>query len=157
VGFNAHLSGRENVILGGLAAGLSRDQVEARAAQVAEFAELGDFMDLPIRTYSAGMGARLAFSVSVHMDPDILLIDEALSAGDAKFKVKAQEKMDELMASARALFLVSHSLSSIEAMCDDCIWMHQGKVMMHDEPAKCIAAYTRFLKVGDAALALDDL
>ncbi len=157
VGFNAQLSGRENVILGGLAAGLSRKAVEARADEVAEFAELGEFMDLPIRTYSAGMGQRLAFSVSVHMDPDILLIDEALSAGDAKFKLKAQAKMDELMSSARALFLVSHSMASIEQMCTDCIWLHKGKLMMHDTPAACIAAYTEFLEVGEEAFALDDL
>lgn len=157
VGFNAQLSGRENVILGGLAAGLSRKEVEARADQVAEFAELGEFMELPIRTYSSGMGQRLAFSVSVHMEPDILLVDEALSAGDAKFKLKASQKMSELMASARALFLVSHSMSSIEQICDDCIWLHKGRVMMHDEPAKCIAAYTKFLKVGEEAFAFDDL
>jgi ABC-type polysaccharide/polyol phosphate transport system ATPase subunit len=157
VGFNAQLSGRENVVLGGLAAGLSRKEVEARADEVAEFAELGDFMEMPLRTYSAGMGARLAFSVSVHMDPDILLIDEALSAGDAAFKVKASQKMDDLMSSARAMFLVSHSMASIEQLCTDCIWMHKGQVMMHDTPQKCIEAYTNFLQVGEEALALDDL
>ena len=157
VGFNGLLSGRENVILGGLAAGLSRDQVEERAREVAEFAEIGEFMDLPMRTYSSGMYQRLAFSVSVHMDPDILLIDEALSAGDASFKVKASEKMSELMSSSRAMFLVSHSLGSIEQMCDDCIWMHKGKLMMHDSPERCISAYTKFLKVGEDAFTLDDL
>ena len=92
VGFNGMLSGRENVILGGLAAGLTRKEVEERAEDVAEFAELGDFMEMPMRTYSSGMYSRLAFSVSVHMKPDILLIDEALSAGDAKFRSKATAK-----------------------------------------------------------------
>ncbi len=109
VGFNPNLSGTENVILGGLANGLSRKQVQERAQEIADFAELGDFMDLPIRTYSSGMRSRLAFAVSVHMDPDILMIDEALSAGDAKFKKKAADKMHELMQSARAMFLVSHA------------------------------------------------
>ena len=157
VGFNGQLSGRENVILGGLAAGLSRAAVEQRADEIAEFAEIGDFMDLPMRTYSSGMFQRLAFSVSAHMDPDILLIDEALSAGDASFKVKSAAKMQELMESARAMFLVSHSLGAIQQMCTDCIWMHKGKLMMHDTPDRCIEAYTRFLHVGEEAFALDDL
>jgi ABC-type polysaccharide/polyol phosphate transport system ATPase subunit len=156
VGFNGMLSGRENVILGGLAAGLSREAVEERAEQVAAFAEIGEFMDLPMRTYSSGMYQRLAFSVSVHMDPDILLIDEALSAGDASFKVKSAAKMAELMSSARAMFLVSHSMGSILQMCTDCVWMHKGKLMLHDTPERCIAAYTKFLKVGEEAFVLDD-
>jgi len=157
VGFNGQLSGRENVILGGLAAGLSRAAVERRAEEVAAFAEIGEFMDLPMRTYSSGMFQRLAFSVSVHMDPDILLIDEALSAGDASFKVKSAAKMQELMESARAMFLVSHSLASIQQMCTDCIWLHKGRLMMHDTPERCIEAYTKFLHVGEEAFTFDDL
>ena len=157
VGFNGMLSGRENVVLGGLAAGLSRAAVERRAEEVAEFAEIGEFMDLPMRTYSSGMFQRLAFSVSVHMDPDILLIDEALSAGDASFKVKSAAKMQELMESARAMFLVSHSMASVQQMCTDCIWMHKGELMMHDTPERCIKAYTTFLKVGEEAFTFDDL
>jgi ABC-type polysaccharide/polyol phosphate transport system ATPase subunit len=157
VGFNGMLSGRENVLLGGLAAGLSRAAVEERADEIAAFAEIGEFMDLPIRTYSSGMYQRLAFSVSVHMDPDVLLIDEALSAGDASFKVKASAKMQDLMSSARAMFLVSHSMPSIQQMCTDAIWLHKGRLMMHDTPEKCIAAYTKFLKIGEEAFAFDDL
>lgn len=157
VGFNSALTGRENVILGGLAAGLTRKEVEARADEVAEFAEIGEFIDVPVRTYSSGMYQRLAFSVSVHMDPDILLIDEALSAGDASFKVKANAKMSELMKSARAMFLVSHSLGAIREMCDDCLWIHKGRLMLHDTPEKCIQAYTKFLEVGENAFTLEDL
>lgn len=157
VGFNSALTGRENVILGGLAAGLSRKAVEERADEVAAFAEIGEFIDVPVRTYSSGMYQRLAFSVSVHMDPDILLIDEALSAGDASFKVKANEKMAELMKSARAMFLVSHSLGAIREMCDDCLWIHKGKLMLHDTPDACIKAYTKFLEVGENAFTLEDL
>ena len=143
VGFNAMLSGRENVILGGLAAGLSRKEVEERADEVADWAELGEFIDAPMRTYSSGMFSRLAFSVAVHMKPDILMVDEALSAGDAKFREKAQAKMDELRSSARALFLVSHALGSIKEMCNDCIWLHKGRIMMHASPEECIDAYMR--------------
>jgi len=157
VGFNAKLTGRENVILGGLAQGLSRAQINERAEQIAEFADIGEFMDMPLLTYSSGMHSRLAFSVSVHMDPDILMIDEALSAGDAQFRVKAAKKMEELMGSARALFLVSHALGSIKDTCDDCIWMHKGKLMLHADPATCVKAYTKFLKVGENAFTLEDL
>lgn len=157
VGFNPNLSGTENVILGGLANGLSRKQVQERAQEIADFAELGDFMDLPIRTYSSGMRSRLAFAVSVHMDPDILMIDEALSAGDAKFKKKAADKMHELMESARAMFLVSHALGSIKEMCNAAIWLHKGELMLQGSPDEVVAAYTKFLEVGEDAFSLEDL
>ena len=157
VGFNPNLSGTDNVILGGLANGLSRKQVQERAQEIADFAELGDFMDLPIRTYSSGMRSRLAFAVSVHMDPDILMIDEALSAGDAKFKKKAADKMHELMQSARAMFLVSHALGSIKEMCNAAIWLHKGELMLQGSPDEVVAAYTKFLEVGEDAFSLEDL
>jgi ABC-type polysaccharide/polyol phosphate transport system ATPase subunit len=157
VGFNNNLSGRENIILGGLASGLSRKQVEARADLVTEFAGLEEFIDAPMRTYSSGMYSRLAFAVAVNMDPDILMIDEALSAGDATFKTKAAEKMDELRHSARAMFLVSHSLSSIIELCNDCIWLHKGKLMMRGKPDEVVAAYQEFVNVGSSAVILEDL
>lgn len=158
VGFNAMLSGRENVVLGGLAAGLSRKEIKERYEEVAEFAELGDFMEMPMRTYSSGMFQRLAFSVAVHMDPDILLIDEALSAGDASFKTKAAAKMQELVTNSRTMFLVSHAMASVRELCNDCIWLHKGKVMMRGEPNEVIAAYTKFLQVGEKESAsLEDL
>jgi len=158
VGFNAALSGRENVVLGGLAAGLSRKAIQARYEEIAEFAELGDFMEMPMRTYSSGMFSRLAFSVAVHMDPDILLIDEALSAGDASFKTKAAAKMRDLVDNSRTMFLVSHAMSSVRDLCDDCIWLHKGKLMMRGEPNEVIAAYTKFLQVGEQeSVSLEDL
>lgn len=157
VGFNRNLSGRENVVLGGLAAGLSKQQVQERAEEIADFAELGEFMDLPMRVYSSGMYSRLGFSVSVHMKPDILLVDEALSTGDARFKQKAAAKMRELMASAEAMFLVSHSMGSIKELCTRVLWMHDGELMLEGEPERVIAAYTKFLKVGQDAFTLDDL
>jgi ABC-type polysaccharide/polyol phosphate transport system ATPase subunit len=157
VGFNNNLSGRENIILGGLASGLSRKEVEARADLVAEFAGLEEFIDAPMRTYSSGMYSRLAFAVAVNMDPDILMIDEALSAGDATFKTKAAEKMEELRHSARAMFLVSHSLSSVKELCNDCIWLHKGKLMMRGKPDEVVAAYQEFVNVGTSAVVLEDL
>jgi ABC-type polysaccharide/polyol phosphate transport system ATPase subunit len=156
-GFNVNLSGRENIILGGLASGLSRREVEARADVVTEFAGLEEFIDAPMRTYSSGMYSRLAFAVAVNMDPDILMIDEALSAGDATFKTKAAAKMDELRHSARAMFLVSHSLASIKQLCDEAIWLHKGKLMMRGAPDDVVEAYQRFVDVGESAFILEDL
>ncbi|RIQ19604.1 ABC transporter ATP-binding protein [Jiangella rhizosphaerae] len=157
VGFNAQLSGRENVVLGGLAAGLSRKEIQERYEEIADFAELGEFIDMPMRTYSSGMFQRLAFSVAVHMDPDILLIDEALSAGDAKFKQKAAAKMKDLVTNARTMFLVSHAMSSVKDLCNDALWMHKGKLMMRGNPDEVIAAYNKFLQVGEDAFSLEDL
>jgi teichoic acid transport system ATP-binding protein len=157
VGFNKNLSGRENIILGGLAAGLSRREVEARADEVAEWTELGDFIDMPMRTYSSGMSARLEFSVAVHMKPDILMIDEALSTGDAHFREKANAKMAELRDSARAMFLVSHGLGSIKEMCNEAIWLDKGKLMMHGDPDRVVKAYLKFVKVKKRESAMEDL
>ena len=157
VGFNTMLSGRENIVLGGLASGLSRKEVDDRAEEVTAFAGLEEFIDAPMRTYSSGMYSRLAFSVAVHMDPDILMIDEALSAGDATFKTKAAEKMQELRDNARAMFLVSHSMASIEQLCNRAIWLHKGRLMGEGKPADVIAEYNSFLKVGASAVTLEDL
>jgi ABC-type polysaccharide/polyol phosphate transport system ATPase subunit len=156
VGFNSSLSGRENVTLGGLAAGLTRAQIAEKYEEIAEFAELGEFMDLPMRTYSSGMFSRLAFSVAVHMDPDILIIDEALSAGDASFKKKAQDKMESLVANASTMLLVSHALGTIKEMCDEVVWLHQGEKIRQGDPAEMIDAYTKFLHVGEDAMVLED-
>lgn len=157
VGFNKELSGRENIILGGLASGLSRREVEERADDVAEWTELGDFIDMPMRTYSSGMSARVGFSVAVHMRPDILMIDEALSTGDAKFREKANAKMAELRQSARAMFLVSHGLGSIKEMCNEAIWLNKGELMMRGEPDEVIDAYMKFVKVKKSATTTEDI
>ncbi len=149
IGFNADLSGRDNVVLGGLAAGLSRDELAAKYEEIAEFAELGDVMDLPMRTYSSGMYGRLAFSVAVNMEPDILLIDEALSVGDARFKRKSFDKMRELCDQAGTIFIVSHAMRAIRRLCSDVIWLHEGQVRMRGEPEAVIEAFTRFLDVSE--------
>ena len=156
VGFNSDLSGRENVVLGGLAAGLSREQLEAKYDEIADFAELGSAMDLPMRRYSSGMYGRLAFSVAVNMEPDILLIDEALSVGDPRFRRKSFEKMRELCAQAGTILIVSHSLKNIRKLCNEIIWLHEGRLMMRGEPAPLIDAYRRFLDLGEADVGGDD-
>lgn len=157
VGFNNNLSGRENIVLGALAAGLSRKEVDERADQIAEWTELGDFIDLPMRTYSSGMFSRVAFSVAAHMEPDILMIDEALSTGDAHFREKANAKMAELRESARAMFLVSHGLGSIKEMCNEAIWLDHGELKMHGEPKEVVNAYMKFMKVKKSATTLEDI
>src|SRR5206468_8095936 len=127
---------------GGLASGLTREQLEEKYDEIVEFAELEDFMDMPMQTYSSGMYGRLAFSVAVNMDPDILLIDEALSVGDARFKRKSFEKMRELCGQDRTILLVSHALGSIEELCDSALWIHKGELKMWDDPGGVVEAYT---------------
>ena len=122
-----------------------------------EFAELGDFMDMPMRTYSSGMYGRLAFSVAVNMDPDILIIDEALSVGDARFRRKSTNKMKELCEQARTIVLVSHALGTVRDLCDQAIWLDHGVLRMWDEPDAVIDAYTEFLEVGQDAVTLEDV
>jgi ABC-type polysaccharide/polyol phosphate transport system ATPase subunit len=157
VGFNADFSGRDNVVLGGLAAGLRREQLEARYDEIADFAELTDFMDMPMRAYSSGMYGRLAFSVAVHTEPDILLVDEALSVGDARFRRKCLDRMHELCAQARTILIVSHGLKIMRELCNEVAWMHNGQIVMRDEPDAVIDAYRHFLDVGKSDVIDDEL
>lgn len=142
VGFNRKLTGHENVILGGLAAGYTRDEIEEKFEEISNWTELGDRLEMPVRTYSSGMYSRLAFAVAVHMDPDILIVDEALSTGDARFKAKAVEKMNSLLEGTRTMVLVSHSLATVQEMCTDAIWLDQGRLLMSGTPDEVIQAYT---------------
>ena len=157
VGFNKNLSGRDNVRLGGLAAGLHHEQLAEKYDEIVKFAELEDFMDMPMVTYSSGMYGRLAFAVAVTMEPEILLIDEALSVGDARFRKKSFRKMRQLCSEDRTILLVSHALGSIKELCDQAIWMHKGELRMWDEPDAVVDAYTEFLEVGQDALTLEDV
>ena len=154
MGFNKDLTGRDNVRLGGLAAGLDRARLAAKYEDIVEFAELGDFMDMPMRTYSSGMYGRLAFSVAVNMEPDILIVDEALSVGDARFRRKSANKMKELCSQDRTVVLVSHALQTVRDLCDHAIWMDHGVMKMWDDPDPVVDAYTEFLEVGQDALTL---
>lgn len=138
-----HLSGRRNVYLGGTALGLTRSEVDRRFDEIVDFAGVGDFIDMPLRTYSAGMNARLRFSIAASVEPDILLIDEALGVGDAQFKRKSEERMRELIAQAGALVLVSHSLSSIEDLCTRVIWLDKGELRQDGPTADVLDAYRR--------------
>lgn len=155
-GFNSALSAPENVLLAGLASGMTRDEILGQVDEIIAFAEIEDFRDMPVKTYSSGMAARLAFSAAVHMKPDILLIDEALSAGDARFKVKAQKKMRELMDSARTMVVVSHGSNTIKDLCSDALWLDHGNLMMHGDVNTVVDEYLNFMKVGTKASAATD-
>jgi len=157
VGFNRKMTGRQNVVLGGLAAGLTREQLQAKYDEIVGFAELEEFMDMPMRTYSSGMYGRLAFAVAVTMEPEILLIDEALSVGDARFRKKSFRKMRQLCSEDRTILLVSHALGSIKELCDQAIWMHKGELRMWDDPESVVDAYTEFLEVGEDAFTMEDV
>ncbi len=157
VGFNRKLSGRENVVLGGLAAGLSREEMAAKYDEIVAFAELEEIMDLPMRTYSSGQFGRLAFAVAVTMDPDVLLIDEALSVGDARFRRKASRRMKRLVKEDRTVVLVSHALGTIKDLCDKAIWLDKGELKMWDDAEVVVDAYTEFLDVDQDALAMEDV
>jgi ABC-type polysaccharide/polyol phosphate transport system ATPase subunit len=145
VGFNQNLTGRENIVLGGLAQGWNKDQIKDKEEAIVDFADLDTLsegaIDRPMKTYSSGMYARVAFAVGVHMDPDILLVDEALSAGDARFKERATEKMLELCENARTIVLVSHGLETVRQMANHCLWMDHGSIVQSGEPNSVIDAY----------------
>ncbi len=155
VGFNAELSGRENIRLGCLASGIPPDEIDALTGPIIEFADLGEFIEYPVKTYSSGMYGRLAFSIAVQLKPDILLIDEALSTGDAAFRAKSQDKMRDLMTQARAIVLVSHGLGLIREMATEVLWLNKGKVMGYGDPIEMIDAYTATVK-GSTKAATND-
>ncbi|GAA4917351.1 ABC transporter ATP-binding protein [Streptomyces coeruleoprunus] len=140
------LTGERNVVLGGLAMGMTRDEIRTRYQEIVDFSginEKGDFISLPMRTYSSGMGARLRFSIAAARSHDVLLIDEALATGDATFRRRSQERINELRAEAGTVFLVSHSNSTIRETCDRAIWLEAGRMLMDGPSAEVIAAYER--------------
>lgn len=141
-----NLSGLENIRLGLLAMGMTPEEAQARRDRIVEFADIGDSIRMPMRTYSSGMGARLRFAISVAADPEILMIDEALATGDAAFLERSQHAMRALMKRSGTGFLVSHSAGTIESMCSRAVWMDQGEVIADGEPADVLRAYQRFAK-----------
>lgn len=139
---NSNLSGERNIMLGGLALGLSPAEVRERFDSIVEFSGIGDFVYLPMTAYSSGMSARLRFAISTAAVPDILMIDEALATGDAEFRERSAQKIDEIKDHAGTIFLVSHSTSTIENMCDRAIWIDAGQVKIDGTATEVVAAYT---------------
>lgn len=133
-GFHPDYSGRENVFLGGLCLGLSRREIEKRFDEIVDFAELRDFIDNPFRTYSSGMQARLTFSVATCVDPDILIIDEALGVGDARFQLKSFDRIRQFKERGKSILLVSHNIGQIVAICDRAILLEKGQILQDGDP-----------------------
>lgn len=140
------LTGERNVILGGLAMGMSREEVKSRYQQIVDFSginEKGDFITLPMRTYSSGMAARLRFSIAAAKNHDVLMIDEALATGDRKFQVRSEERIRELRKEAGTVFLVSHSNKSIRDTCDRVLWLEKGELLMDGPTEEVLRAYEK--------------
>ncbi|WP_166849859.1 ABC transporter ATP-binding protein [Isoptericola sp. BMS4] len=140
------LTGERNIMIGGLALGLTPKQVEERFDEVVEFAGIGDFVYMPMKTYSSGMGARLRFAISSSATPDILMIDEALATGDAAFKARSKARIDEVRENAGTIFLVSHSIGTVEAMCTRVLWVHQGQLVMDGSTSEVLPHYKEFVR-----------
>ena len=141
VGFNPQLSGRRNVYLGALAHGLRKFEVDQLFDQIVDYAELAYAIDRPLKTYSSGMFARLAFSISMHLDPDILLLDEVLAVGDQSFQMKGMQAMRDLLDRSGTIVFVSHSMKSVEEFCDRTLWLDGGKVRQLGPSEDVVAAY----------------
>lgn len=138
---NAELSGRRNILLGGTALGMTRKELEQRVPEVVEFSGLDQFIDMPMRAYSSGMKARLQFAIASMVEPDILLIDEALAVGDAEFHRKSERRIQELIAGAGTVFIVTHSLSIVRDVCTRAIWLDQGRIQREGDPSDVVDAY----------------
>jgi len=156
IGFNRALTGRSNIELGALAMGFPDERVNELTDSVAEFAQLGEYLDFPMRTYSTGMSTRLGFALATHLDPEVLLVDEALAGGDSKFKERVAKKMNELCSSGRTIVVVTHAMRQLKMMASSCLWLHQGKVIDYGEPEEVIRQYLRFCRLDASSEGLDD-
>lgn len=146
VGFQPKLSGRENIMLSGLLLGFSEAEIRKKMDKIINFSELGDFIDRPVRTYSSGMYSKLAFSITAILETDIMLIDEVLSVGDEKFKKKSYKKMKKLISQEdRTVVIVSHSLSMLNDLCDNLMWLHDGEIRMMGKTSEVLPAYREFM------------
>lgn len=146
VGFQKELTGRENILLSGMLLGFPEQMVREKTNEIIGFAELGDFIDAPVRTYSSGMYSKLAFSITAILETDIMLIDEVLSVGDSRFKKKSLNKMKQLISDEdRTVLIVSHSSETLAELCDEILWLHDGEVRMYGETGEVLQAYEEFM------------
>lgn len=150
-GFNPEFTGRDNVYLNGAILGLSRAEMDAKFERIEQFAEIGDFMDQPVKTYSSGMTVRLAFSVAIHVDPEILLVDEALSVGDIYFRQRCMRKVHELRSRGVTILFVSHSMGDVKAIGDRTMWLDHGRIRAIGETDQVVAQYMAAMSEKDSA------
>jgi len=155
-GFHGQLTGRENLYVSGIVAGLRRQDVTAMLDTIVDFAELGDFIDQPLRTYSSGMQLRLAFSIAIHVDPTLLIIDEALSVGDAHFSQKCLERIERFQKLGKTLLIVSHNMHVVQEFCTRTLWLQHGTLAGDGPTADVIAAYEAASAQPPDAIGLDE-
>ena len=141
LGINTEATGRENIFIRGQLLGLTKKQITEKYNEIVDFAELGDFIEMPVRTYSSGMHLRLAFAVSTVVSPDILLMDEWLSVGDADFQIKAEERLRELISKTKILVIATHSRELVESVCNRVIWLEQGQIKMDGKVGDILPVY----------------
>jgi len=142
-GFHPDLTGRENTLLNGVLLGLTRDEVRERMGEIIAFSEIGKFFNMPVRTYSSGMYLRLAFSIAIHTDPKLLLIDEILAVGDEAFQKKSKNALVGLIKGGVTTIFVSHNLSAVKEICDTAIWLDEGKIRAEGKPERVVEEYLR--------------
>ncbi len=148
-GFHPEISGRENVFINGIMLGLTKKEVARRFDEIVEFAELQDFIDAPVKTYSSGMYMRLGFAVAIHVDPDVLLVDEVLAVGDEGFTHKCLDKFAEFKRRGKTILLVTHSLGLVERFCDEALWMDGGSMKALGDPKRVVGAYVTDVEVSE--------
>ncbi|GAB2728811.1 ABC transporter ATP-binding protein [Comamonas sediminis] len=144
-GFNPEFTGRENAYLNAAILGIPREAMESRMQDVLDFSELGDFLDQPVKTYSSGMYARLAFAVAIHVDPEILIVDEALAVGDARFTAKCMRRIKDIQAQGSSILFVSHDVGSVRTLCQRAIWINQGKLIDDGDVFPVTGRYTAYM------------
>ena len=146
VGFQNKLSGRENIYLSGMLLGFSKAQIEEKIDDIIEFSELGEFIERPVKTYSSGMYSKLAFAITAILETEIMLIDEVLTVGDAKFKKKSYAKMKSLITNKdRTVVIVSHSSETLQKLCDSILWLHEGEIKMQGKCEEVLPIYEEFM------------
>ena len=156
-GFHPEISGRENVFINGIMLGLSRREVARRFDEIVEFAELEEFIDAPVKTYSSGMYMRLGFAVAIHVDPEILLVDEVLAVGDEGFSLKCLDKFSEFKRRGKTILLVTHGLSMVERFCDEAVWIEAGQSRTTGDPKRVVQMYLADVEQAeDELLAAED-
>ena len=144
--FRPELSGKDNIFLNGAFLGLTQEEIENKFDEIVNFADIGDFIDVPVKKYSSGMRARLGFAISASIEPDILLLDELLGVGDVAFKEKSQKKIRELMNKAKTVVIVTHEPNFVREYCTKAIWINQGQVAEMGKPAKVVNEYLKFIE-----------
>ena len=147
VGFKENLTGRDNIALSGMLLGFNEKQIQDKMQEIIDFAEIGEFIDRPVRTYSSGMHSKLAFAITAMLETDIMLVDEVLSVGDERFKKKSLSKMKELITDKnRTVIIVSHSMEILEALCNKVLWLHDGEIREIGNPEPVLTHYKEFME-----------